>query len=335
MSSSAEIELAVSLYSFTQRFVERDDYGVEDMFRSLQQLGVRRFEIVGAQAFDQYPRPRAGEVDRVLAAAEAYGCVPFSYGGYIDSGRISGHTPTDDDVMLDLTADLVTARDLGCHYLRAGNIPEHLLEAAAQLAEAYDINVGIEVHAPSRPSDEDIQRLLARYEDIGSPRLGFIPDFGCFIERPTRPAIRRLLAMGARQDLLDYVIANRHTGVSEQEMWDDVRARGGGNAERAAILEFFGFLSFGPADLDGFRTLQPWSHYFHSKVLPRQRGPDGSANSRPQAAHRHRGRWLRGRPDVRVRRTRLPPRRRGGAGGASSAARAPDPFGVHPGITAS
>lgn len=48
-------------------------------------------------------------------------------------------------------------------------------------------------------------------------------------------------------------------------MWDEVRARGGGNAERAAIAEFFGFLSFGPADLDGFRTLLPWSHYFHSK----------------------------------------------------------------------
>jgi len=263
--SSGGIELAVSLYSFTQRFVERDDYDVRDMFRALHQFGVRQFEIVGAQVFDQYPRPRAAEVDRVLGAAQAHGCVPFSYGGYIDSGRVSGHTPTDEDVILDLTADLMTARDLGCRYLRAGHIPEHLLEPAAQLAENYDISIGIEVHAPSRPSDEDIQRLLSRYEDIGSARLGFVPDFGCFIERPAQPAIQRLLAMGARQDLLDYVIANRHSGVSELQMWDDVRARGGGNAERAAIAEFFGFLSFGPADLDGFRTLLPWSLYFHSK----------------------------------------------------------------------
>ena len=59
---SAGIELAVSLYSFTQRFVERDDYHVEDMFRTLHQLGVRQFEIVGSQVFDQYPRPRAREV---------------------------------------------------------------------------------------------------------------------------------------------------------------------------------------------------------------------------------------------------------------------------------
>jgi sugar phosphate isomerase/epimerase len=263
--SSGGIELAVSLYSFTQRFVEHDDYDVRDMFCTLHQFGVRQFEIVGAQVFDQYPRPRASEVDRVLAAAQAHGCVPFSYGGYIDSGRVSDHTPTDEDVILDLTADLMTARDLGCRYLRAGHIPEHLLESAAELAENYGISIGIEVHAPSRPSDEDIQRLLSRYEAIGSARLGFVPDFGCFIERPAQPAIQRLLAMGARQDLLDHIIANRHSGVSELQMWDEVRARGGGNAERAAIAEFFGFLSFGPADLDGFRTLLPWSHYFHSK----------------------------------------------------------------------
>jgi deglycosylation enzyme subunit DgpC len=263
--TSGGIELAVSLYSFTQRFVEREDYQVEDMFRTLEQLGVRQFEIVGSQVFDHYPRPGAGEVDRVLAAAAAHGCTPFSYGGYIDSGRISGHIPTDEDVVLDLTADLMTARDLGCRYLRAGNVPEHLPELTAQLAENYGVSIGTEVHAPSRPSDEDIQRLLTRYEDIGSSRLGFIPDFGCFIERPAQPAIQRLLTMGARQDLLDYIIANRHSGVSELQMQDDVHARGGGNAERAAIAEFFGFLSFGPADLDGFRTLLPWSHYFHSK----------------------------------------------------------------------
>ena len=263
--SAAGIELGVSLYSFTQRFIDRDDYGLDEMFSTLAELGVRKFELVGSQVFDQYPRPRLGEIEDVLSAAARHGCEPFSYGGYIDLGRIAGRTPTDEDVILDLTADLMTARDMGCGYLRAGNIPEHLLDLAAQLAENYGINIGIEIHAPSRPSDDDVQLLRERYEEIGSPRLGFIPDFGCFIERPAQPALDRLLAMGAQQDLLDYVIANRHSGVSEDQIWDEVRGRGGGDAERAAIAEFFGFLSFGPADLEGFQTLLPRSLYFHSK----------------------------------------------------------------------
>ena len=49
--SSGAIELGVSLYSFTQRFVEREDYHVEDMFHTLEQLGARQFEIVGSQVF--------------------------------------------------------------------------------------------------------------------------------------------------------------------------------------------------------------------------------------------------------------------------------------------
>ena len=263
--SASEIELAVSLYSFTERFVERDDYHVEQMVHTLQSWGVRCFELVGSQVFDHYPRPRAAEIDRVLSAAAAAGCEPFSYGGYVDWGRITGHTPTDADVVLDLTADLMTARDLGCSHLRAGNLPLGVLPLAAQLAENYDVSIGIEVHAPSKPSDPDIQELLAAFDTIGSPRLGFIPDFGCFIERPAPPAIDRLLAMGARQDLIELVIAERHSGRTEDELWEEVRAQGGGDAERAAIAEFFGFLSFGPADLEGFRTLLPRSLYFHSK----------------------------------------------------------------------
>jgi hypothetical protein len=40
---------------------------------------------------------------------------------------------------------------------------------------------------------------------------------------------------------------------------------GGGEAEKLAISDFFGFLSFGPADVDGFTTLLHRTQYFHSK----------------------------------------------------------------------
>jgi hypothetical protein len=71
--------------------------------------------------------------------------------------------------------------------------------------------------------------------------------------------------MGANQELIDLIISERHSGRSEDDLWTEVQTRGGGPAERVAIAEFFGFLSFGPADLDGFRTLLPRSLYFHSK----------------------------------------------------------------------
>lgn len=263
--SSNEIELGVSLYGFNQRYVEIPEYAIEDTLAEVRDLGVAKFEIVGSIFFDQYPRPAAAEIRRVVEAAERLGLTPYSYGGYIDYGRVTGRVPTDEDFILDLTADLMTARDLGCSMVRETNIPNHLLPLAAQFAEYYGVGIGIEVHAPSRPSDPHIQAQLEAFERIGSDRLGFIPDFGCFITRPSAPGLQRYTAAGASPELLEFVIANRHCGWSEEEMHERVSALGGGQAERQAIADFFGFMSFGPPDLEGFRTLLGRSLYFHSK----------------------------------------------------------------------
>lgn len=260
-----QIEQGISLYGFEQRFVEVREYSFDDMFDELAAFGVTKFETIGSQVFDQYPHPKAAEIEVIRTSADRHGLTPFSYGGYIDSGRITGREPTDADVVLDVTADLITARDLGCGFLRETNIPNHLLPMVADFGERYGVAVGIEVHAPSRPSDPDIQEMVAVMDEINSPFVGLIPDFGCFIERPAAPARARHLANGADPALLDYIVANRHGGLTEEEMVETVRGMGGGEAERLAIAEFFGFLSFGPADLEGFATILHRALYFHSK----------------------------------------------------------------------
>lgn len=259
------IEQAVSLYGFEQRFVDVDEYGVEEMFAELNELGVEKFELIGSMVFDQYPRPKATEVAAVLAAADKYGVTINSYGGYLDKGKITGQDPTDADIMLDITADLMTAHDLGAPFLRAGDIPLHLLRPAAEMAERYGVRIGIEIHAPHTPSDDSVQRMLAIMDEIDSPYLGMVPDFGCFIERPAQPALDRHIANGANPELLDYVIANRHGGLDEAGMQEKIASMGGGEAEKWAISEMFGFLSFGPADIEGFKTLLHRTQYFHSK----------------------------------------------------------------------
>lgn len=52
---------------------------------------------------------------------------------------------------------------------------------------------------------------------------------------------------------------------TSEQLEAEVNARGGGLGEKMAISEFFGYLSFGPADIDGFRSILGRVHYFHSK----------------------------------------------------------------------
>lgn len=259
------IEQAVSLYGFEERLVDVPEYGLADMFAELNSLGVRKYELIGSMVFSQYPHPTRAEIAAVRALSEEYGVEINSYGGYLDKGRITGHDADDADLMLDITADLMTARDLGAKYLRSGDIPLHLFEASAAMAQRYGVRIGIEVHAPHKPSDPSIQAMLAKMDELDSPFLGFVPDFGCFIERPAQPALDRHIANGAKPELLDYVIAHRHDGVDEAGMQAKIAEMGGGEAEKWAISEMFGFLSFGPADIDGFKSLLHRVQYFHSK----------------------------------------------------------------------
>ncbi|MGC3995364.1 MAG: DUF6379 domain-containing protein [Propionicimonas sp.] len=259
------IEQAVSLYGFEERLVDDPDFGLADMFAELNSLGVKKYELIGSMVFSQYPHPTQAEIAAVRALSEQYGVQINSYGGYLDKGRITGHDATDADLILDITSDLMTARDLGATFLRSGDIPLHLLEASAAMAERYGVRIGIEVHAPHTPSDASVQAMLAKMDEIDSPYLGLVPDFGCFIERPAQPALDRHIANGASPELLDYVIAHRHDGLDEAGMQAKIAEMGGGEAEKWAISEMFGFLSFGPADIEGFKTLLHRVQYFHSK----------------------------------------------------------------------
>ncbi|HHV11150.1 MAG TPA: hypothetical protein GXX75_12810 [Clostridiales bacterium] len=64
---------------------------------------------------------------------------------------------------------------------------------------------------------------------------------------------------------MDFIIENRWNGYTEETMTEKVLSMGGAEAEKLAISEWFGFMSFGPADLEGFKTILPYCIYFHGK----------------------------------------------------------------------
>ena len=259
------IDLGVSLYGFTQRYIEEDGYNFREMFEDLNKLGIRKFELVGAQMFQNYPNPTDEEINEVMELAEQYDVEPFSYGGYVDFGKLPDHRMNDDEIMDQVTYDLMTAHKLGCKYIRGFGIPNHLYERVAQMAEFYQVVVAYEIHAPQRPSDPDIQELITIFKKLQSPWVGFVPDFGCYIEKPNELHIQRYMGLGAKRENLQYIIDNRWNGFTEEQMTQKIEEMGGGLAEQMAVSEWFGFLSFAPADIEGFKTVLPYAKYFHGK----------------------------------------------------------------------
>ena len=266
MATINGIEQGVSCYSYTQQFVEREDFGIDTIFRRIADKGVHKVELVGAQTFQRYPTPRRREIDEVLAAGERHGIEVYSYGGYVDVGRITGYTMSRADILSDIRLDIMTARDLGATSMRATGFGPELVPEVAELAERYGITIGFEIHAPHTPADPQTLAFMEAIDKYGITSFGLVPDFGMFIERPTEIAINRYVGLGARRENLEWIIANRHGGMSEEEMQEHVAtAMNGGEGERVAISEWFGYLSFAPAELDSFAAMVPYVNYVHGK----------------------------------------------------------------------
>lgn len=259
------IDFAVSTYGFTEKFVKEKDYGIAQIFEDIAGLGIKKVELVGAQTFQNYPVPSEREIDEVLRSAEKYGIEIYSYGGYIDMGRITKHDMTDPEMVNEVVFDLMTAKKLGAKILRSPYLPVRILPQINMFAKLYGIKVGYEMHAPDQPGSPEIQAYVEAFKELNSKDIGFIPDFGCFIERPNKISVERFEGLGAKRELLDYIIEHRWSGMNESEMTEKVLSMGGGEAEKMAVSEWFGYMSFGPADLEGFKTLLPYCIYFHGK----------------------------------------------------------------------
>jgi sugar phosphate isomerase/epimerase len=260
------IRPGVSLYSFTQAWYERPGYGFADMFEFLKRIGVSQYEIVGAQSFDQYPVPRPETVRELLSLNERYGMTTFSYGGGVDVGKVTGRDMTGEEIFRETLNDLRAARMLGARYLRASGLPLEFLPRLAEMAERYDIRCGFEIHAPYKPSDPRFQAMSDAFDRIGSPYLGFVPDFGIFIERPSPTLKEYYIRRGAHAEVIEYTIANRHVGKNEETVWQEVQTLGfRSDADHIVVSELFGHQTFGPADFAGFKLVLPKSLYFHGK----------------------------------------------------------------------
>lgn len=266
MATINGIEQGISCYSYTEQFIKNDDWTIDTLFEHVAAKGITKVELVGAQTFQQYPTPRPDEIEEVLAASKKHDVEVFSYGGYVDLGRITNYAMSREDILSDIRLDIMTARKLGARYLRATGFGPDLAEAVNAIGEEYGVQIGFEIHAPHTPSDPEVAEFMRIIDEKGLKNFGLVPDFGMFIERPTEIAINRYVGLGAKREILDWIIENRHNGMTEEEMQEHVATTmGGSEGEKVAISEWFGFLSFAPAELDSFAAMVPYVTYVHGK----------------------------------------------------------------------
>jgi sugar phosphate isomerase/epimerase len=260
------ITLGLTLYSLTSEWAagRYDLPGLLDAVAAAE-IGPG-IEIVASQTLRSYPLVTDEFVREWRHAFDRHGFVPSSFGANLDMGRRRDRDMTPDEEFEFTVAQFRSARALGFPLVRIQSAKPELIRRLMPVAEELDLTLGWEIHAPLGPNSPKVVEIRELYEEIGSPRLGFVADFSSTMHAMAPTTLRKLARMGlAPQDL-----------ERLQEIWAtdaDI------NVQHGAFVEYLHGRGIAPESLGSFARL---AFNMHGHVDPRE-----WADIMPRIVHVH------------------------------------------------
>lgn len=179
MTRSANITLGTTLYSFTNEFHARS-HSLADLIHETDRRGFGpALEVVGFQSFRSFPDVSDAETEAfraTLAETNLFAnCLSINADRFMRPDQ-----PISDDAMVDYhLRQIRSAAKLGFGSVRYQvTATPGVIRRCVPLAEELGVKLGLEIHAPHSPRHPDILAYRQMYDAVGSPMLGFIPDFG-------------------------------------------------------------------------------------------------------------------------------------------------------------
>jgi hypothetical protein len=203
-NQQADIKLGVTLYSFTNEYYQRR-YGVMDLIREVKRRDLGPgLEIVGFQSIRGFPEvdDRFAEEFKSVVAETGLNpsCLAINADMLID--RRKALTP--DESLAFHERQIRAAAKLGFPAARFqyAATPE-VIERLAPLAEKLEVKLGLEIHAPHTVDHPEVIAYREMYERVGSPYLGFIPDFGASARAVPKAYVDYFRWRGIGEDMIE------------------------------------------------------------------------------------------------------------------------------------
>ncbi len=270
MAERHTIKRGVSLYSFQEEYFLRK-MSLEDILAATAELGSRGVEIIGDQMIPNYPHISSSFYDQWHAWLEKYNLTPTCLDMFLDWNKYKGRVMSDDEKVQSVLDDIQCANRLGCTVMRVITHTEpNILERLAPYAEKYNVRLGVEIHSPFHFDHEYEQRLIAMYQKVQSPYLGFVPDMGIFVKRFPRVISERWVRDGMKAEIA-HLISEAYDRRALDHIGEQV-ARSGGSPEDVARAE--GASRFIFTDARRMLDFMPYIFHIHAKfyeMLPEYR----------------------------------------------------------------
>jgi len=263
----SDIKLGLTLYSLTSEWAA-GRYDLAGLLDAVDTAGIGPgIEIVASQTIRTYPHVTDEFVREWRDAFDRHGFVPSSFGANLDMGRRRERDMTPDEEYEFTVAQFRSARALGFPLVRIQSAQPDLIRRLMPVAEELDLTLGWEIHAPIGPNSPKVMAIRELYDEIDSPRLGFVADFSSTMHAMAPTTLRKLTAMaGLTPDDIDRL----------QQIWAtdaDI------NAQHGEFVDYLRSRDIAPESLGSFARL---AFNMHGKVDPRE-----WADIMPRIVHVH------------------------------------------------
>jgi sugar phosphate isomerase/epimerase len=196
--------LGTTIYSFTNDWQLRL-YTLDQLIAKVAELGLGpAVEVVGFQSIRSYPDVTDEFALHFRTLFDKHGLMPSCLGANCDVGRRRDRLMNQDEILDYLQRQLVTAQKLGFPVMRIqAFVGPVVFEKLAPLAEKAGVHVACELHSPLSINNPEVVALRQCYDRVGSPFIGFIPDFSCTMNKVPELYWDSLRRMGAPESLIE------------------------------------------------------------------------------------------------------------------------------------
>lgn len=233
-------KLGITLFSLTLE-MRRPDYSLESMIRRVSELDLGPgLEVVGFQSIRGWPRITDDFAVQFRSIVDEYELEPSAMSMNLDLALRRDRRMTEDEGLAYLEAQMEAAKKLGFPIGKSAILStRRFVEGLARIAERLDMKFGVEVHSPEAVDSPHVLELRELFDAVGSPSLGFVPDFSASMHDVPPSLVEAHRASGMPDELIELVADVWHSDSSMPEKFarfaEEANALGASPGDRGKL----------------------------------------------------------------------------------------------------
>lgn len=264
----SNIKLCTSLFSFALEW-NSGKYSLEQMMAKVKELNLATgIEIIGFQSLKGFPYLTDENIAVVKGLIEKYGFEPACLDANVDVGVRRDRLLTNEETAEYIIPQIWAANKLGFPVLRVQMTAKpEVMRRLLPIAEKANVKLGMELHTPYQVDHPAVIALRELYEEIDSPYLGFVPDFGTSMRNIPDALLNSFREVGVTDELIaitkEIWKKDIPTPVKFGELQERASALGATPAQIGRLN--MAFSMNGRQDVNAWKEIIPQTVHLHGK----------------------------------------------------------------------